>query len=94
MDRRTILCLYVPGFHRQVFKHVKTLRERSKKMKEQKKNDGSVLVANLLTMHKMQSLVSQWNFGVFLTLFLTFGLHRKYQNIDCLPVKVCGAVLI
>ena len=36
-DRRTILCLYVPGFQRQVFKHVK-------EMKEQKKNKGSVLV--------------------------------------------------
>ena len=33
---RTILCLYVPGFQRQVFKHVKTLPERSKKMKEQR----------------------------------------------------------
>ena len=45
LDRRTILCLYVPGFHGQVFKHVKILSERSKKMKEQKKNKWSVLVA-------------------------------------------------
>ena len=45
LDRRTVLCLYVPGFHRQVFKHGKILSERSKKMKEQKKNKGSVLVA-------------------------------------------------
>ena len=45
LDRRTILCLYVPGFHRQVIKHVKILSERSKEMKEQKKNKGSVLVA-------------------------------------------------
>ena len=45
LDRRTILCLYVTGFHRQVFEHVKFLSERSKEMKEQKKNKGSVLVA-------------------------------------------------
>ena len=41
---RTILCLYVPGFPRQAFKHFKVLSERLKKMKEQKKNKGSVLV--------------------------------------------------
>ena len=45
LDRSTILCLYVPGFQRQVFKHVKILSERSKESKEQKKNKGSVLVA-------------------------------------------------
>ena len=45
LDRSTILCLYVPGFLRQVFKHGKILTERSKKRKEQKKNKGSVLVA-------------------------------------------------
>ena len=39
------MCLYVPGFQRQVFIHAKILLERSKKMKEQKKNKGSVLVA-------------------------------------------------
>ena len=43
-DRRTILCLYVPGFSRQVYKHVKILSERSKESKEQKKNKGRVLV--------------------------------------------------
>ena len=43
LDRCTILCLYVPGFHRKVFKHVEILSERSKGMKEQKKNKGSVL---------------------------------------------------
>ena len=36
LDRRTILWLCVPGFQRQVFKHVKTLSERSMKMKEQR----------------------------------------------------------
>ena len=41
-NRRTILCLYLPGFQKQVFKHVKILSERSKDMKEQKKNKGSV----------------------------------------------------
>ena len=45
LDRSTILCLYVPGFQRQVFKHVKILSERSQRRKEQKKNKGSVLVA-------------------------------------------------
>ena len=45
LDRSTILCLYVPGFQRQVFIHVKILSERSKRRKEQKKNKGSVLVA-------------------------------------------------
>ena len=45
LDRRTIFCLYVPGFQRQVFKHVNLLREQSKESEEQKKNKGSVLVA-------------------------------------------------
>ena len=45
LDMSTILCLYVPGFQRQVFKHVKVLSERSKESKEQKKNKRSVLVA-------------------------------------------------
>ena len=45
LDRGTILCLYVLGFQRQIFKQVKTSSERSKEMKEQKKNKGSVLVA-------------------------------------------------
>ena len=45
LHRSSILCLYVPGFQRQVFKHVKILSERSKESKEQKKNKGSVLVA-------------------------------------------------
>ena len=45
LDRSTILCLYVPGFQRQVFKDVKILSERSKESKEQKKNKGSVLLA-------------------------------------------------
>ena len=45
LDRSTILFLYVPGFQRQFFKLVYFLSERSKKMKEQKKNKGSVFVA-------------------------------------------------
>ena len=45
LDRRTVVFLYAPGLQRQVFKHVENLSERSKKMKEQKKNKGSVLVA-------------------------------------------------
>ena len=38
-------CVCVPGFQSQVFKHVKFLLEQSKKIEEQKKNKGSVLVA-------------------------------------------------
>ena len=34
MDRRTLLCLYVPGLQRQVFKHVELLSEQSKELKE------------------------------------------------------------
>ena len=44
LERQTNLCLYVPGFQKQVFKHVKFLSERSKESKEQKKNKGSVFV--------------------------------------------------
>ena len=29
LDRRTILCLYSPGFQKQIFKHVKILSKRS-----------------------------------------------------------------
>ena len=36
LDRSTILCLYVPGFQRQVFKHVKILSERLKRRTEQR----------------------------------------------------------
>ena len=43
LDRSTIWCLYVPGFQRQVFKHVKILSERSKESKKQNKNKGSVI---------------------------------------------------
>ena len=68
LDKRTILSLYVPGFHRQVFKYVKVLSKSSKNSKEQKRTKGasllrirlqctkstkgSFLVADLLTMHK------------------------------------------
>ena len=45
LDRRTILCLYVPGFQRQVLKHVKNLSKLSKESIKQMKNKGGVLVA-------------------------------------------------
>ena len=45
LDRSTIFCLSVPGFQRQVFKHMKVLSEQSKEVKKQKKNKGSVLFA-------------------------------------------------
>ena len=41
----SILCLFVAGFQRQVYKHDKNLTEQSKKINEQQKNKGSVLVA-------------------------------------------------
>ena len=59
-----IFCLHGPGFQRQVFKQVKSLSERSKRMKEQKMNKASVLVAN--TTYNSQS--SQ--FGLVITIFL------------------------
>ena len=55
ITRRTILCLHVSGFQRQVFKLVKFLyRLNHVKNKEQKKNKGSVLVAE--TTHKTQNV--------------------------------------
>ena len=45
LDRRTILCLYVPEFEKQVFKNVKILSELSKELNEQKKNKRIVPVA-------------------------------------------------
>ena len=42
---RTLRGQTVAEFHRQVFKHGKILSKQSKKMKAQKKNKGSVLVA-------------------------------------------------
>ena len=68
LDRRTILCLYVPGFQRQVFKQVKILSERSKEIKQQKKNKGSVLVA--VFAYNAQNA----QFGLLMFLFL--GLAR------------------
>ena len=38
LDRCTVLCLYVPGFQKKAFKHIKFFSEHSKRMKEQKKN--------------------------------------------------------
>ena len=58
LDRRTILCLYIPGFQSHVFKHVKILSKRLKKMKEQKKNKGSVLVTECAYNSQMHSLAS------------------------------------
>ena len=53
LDRRKILCLYVPGFQRQVYKHVKILSEKTK---EQRSTKGMSLLWNPLTTHKMHSL--------------------------------------
>ena len=64
LDRSTILCLYVPGFQRQVFKYVKILSELSKRRKEQKKNKGSVLVAE--SAHNAQNA----QFGLVMSVFI------------------------
>ena len=61
--RRTILCLYIPGFQSEVFKLNKILSERLKRMKEQKKDKRSVLVS--------ESAYSSQNtqFGLVMVLF-------------------------
>ena len=63
LDRRTILYLYVSGFQRQVFNHVGIFSERSQKKKEQKKNKGSVFVAE--SAHNAQNA----QFGLLMELF-------------------------
>ena len=45
LDRSTILCLYVPGFQRQVFKH----RNDQKKVKNKRRTKGASLLRNPLT---------------------------------------------
>ena len=53
-------------WHGQVFKHVKTLSERSKESKEQKKNKASVLVAE--SAYNAQNA----QFGLVMTHAITF----------------------
>ena len=48
----------VPGFQRQIFKHVKILSKRSKEMKEQKKNKTNVLVAE--SAYHSQNAQAKW----------------------------------
>ena len=47
LDRRTMLCLHVPGFQKQVVKHVENFSEQPKKKEEQRNNKGSVLLAEI-----------------------------------------------
>ena len=61
LDRRTILCLFIPGFQRQVFKHGKILSERSKRLKKQKKNKRSVLFVESVFNTQKHSLASYWD---------------------------------
>ena len=68
LDRSTILCLYVLGFQRQVYKHVKILSERSKESKEQKKNKGSILVA------KSAYNAQNAQYGLVISYFSLFSL--------------------
>ena len=52
LDKHTLLCLYVPGFQRQVSKHVEILSERSKEMKNRRRTRGAFFLRNPLTFHK------------------------------------------
>ena len=65
------MSLYTPGFQRQVFKPSKTLSKQSKEMKKQKKNKGSVLVA--------ESAYNSQNAQFGLVMKYP-KIYRKYQN--------------
>ena len=58
LDRRTLLCLYAPGFQRQILTHIKSLSQRSKKKKKTRRTKGASLFQNSLKIHKMHSLAS------------------------------------
>ena len=84
------LCLNVPRFKRQVFKHDQILSERSKRMKEQEKNKSSVLFAESafnsqnaqfgLLMIKTKNLFR--NISSVLTDF-TLAISKSYQTGKC-----------
>ena len=75
LDRRTILCLYVPGFQSQVFKHDKILSEQSKRMIEQKKKNWSALVAE--SAHSSQNT----QFGLVMKLILKKVIGAKFSKL-------------
>ena len=76
LDRRTILFLYVPGFQRKVFKHVKILSERSKEMKKQKKNKESVLVAEYRAYNSQNA-----QFGLVRKKFFKINKARIFNHL-------------
>ena len=53
MDRRTFLCLYVPGFERQVFKQVKIFSKRLKRMNNREKQ-RKILLRKPPKIHKTE----------------------------------------
>ena len=67
----------VPGFQRQVFKHAKLLSERSKEIKEQKKNRESVLVA------ESAYIAQNAQFGLVMTIVLPFVSCLNYDSHYC-----------
>ena len=87
IDSCTILCLYVTGYQRQAFKHVKISSERPKKKKEQMKDKGSALVAECAYnsqnahfgfLNENNYLLNPDEFFAFLTMFFKqFGLLNK-----------------
>ena len=85
LDRRTILCLYVPGFHRQVFKPVEILSERSKESKEQKKNKGSVLVAESAfnARNAQFGLVMKFKKNILKAIVVNFAHRLKFLSSSC-----------
>ena len=75
LDRRTILCLYVPGFQRQVFERVIFLSQRSKKRKE-KKEEQKVRPCNGIRLHFTNCAV--WPRKVQNLIFISFFRFKKY----------------
>ena len=51
LDRRKILCLFVPGFQRQVFEQVKFCWNDQRKLKNKRRTKGASLLLNPFTKH-------------------------------------------
>ena len=87
------MCLYVPGFQRQVFKHVKTLSERSKESKEQKKNKESVFLAepacNAQNAQFGPVMISFFLFMYFFVCSETVVSFSMYQKDHCRHNTFC-----
>ena len=92
LDRRRILCLYVSGFQRQVFKLVKSLSERSKEIKEQKKNKGSVLVSEFA--HNLQNAHNVWPHNVIFKKNFYANFPKKNPVFACNEVSTLKQLLL